>query len=214
MGQSAIVFKSKGVTLDGVVASPDGTVGPFPGVVVCHPHPAFGGDMDNGLVMAVCRALVDEGFVTCRFNFRGVGGSGASFTNGEEEHKDVRAALELLKVWPGVDGGRLGLAGYSFGASMVATGLSGYKRARGFVMISPPPNCLNSPEMETDKRPKLVIVGDRDRLAPYHSLKEKLDSLTVPVVLSTVPGADHSWRGYEGDAALAATRFLASILQN
>ena len=213
MGQSSIAFKSKGVTLDGVVASPDGVAGPFPGVVVCHPHPSFGGDMNNGLVMAVCRALVEEGFVICRFNFRGVGESGGNFTNGEEEQGDVRAALELMKVWPGVDGRRLGLVGYSFGASMIAVGLSRYKQAKGFVMISPPPNSLENPGIGKDKRPKLFIVGDRDRLTPHSALKERAEALPGSEGLSTVPGADHSWRGYEGEAAREATRFLVSILQ-
>ena len=87
----------------------------FPGVVVCHPHPLCGGDMNNSLVLEVCRALVDDGLVTFRFNFRGVGDSGGTFTKGEEEHEDVREALHLLKGWLNVNGGRLGLVGYFFG---------------------------------------------------------------------------------------------------
>ena len=103
MRQSSIAFDTKVLTLEGVVASPVGASGSLPGVVVCHPHPLFGGSMDNPLVLGVCQALVDEDFVALRFNFRGVGKSEGSFTGGEKEPEDVRAALGLLEQWPGVN---------------------------------------------------------------------------------------------------------------
>ena len=55
--------------------------------------------MESSLVMAVCQALVEEGFATFRFNFRGVGNSEGPFTKGEKEHEDVHAALDLLIHW-------------------------------------------------------------------------------------------------------------------
>ena len=213
MLQTSVAFNSKGVTLDGVVGTPKGLAGPFPGEVVCHPHPLCGGDMNNSLVLEVCRALVDDGLVTFRFNFRGVGDSGGTFTKGEEEHEDVREALHLLKGWPNVNGGRLGLVGYSFGASMVLTGLGTYRAAKGFVLISPPLNALESRRLARDKRPKLLIAGDKDRLTPYSSLKEMVDSLPNSVGSSMIPGADHSWRGHETEAAQQTTRFLGGTLQ-
>nr|MCU0539985.1 alpha/beta hydrolase [Desulfobacterales bacterium] len=62
------------------------------GVVVTHPHPLYGGDMDNPVVLAVCRAFRRKGFSTLRFNFRGVGGSGGHHDRGVGECDDVRAA--------------------------------------------------------------------------------------------------------------------------
>ena len=213
MRQTAIGFKSKGLTLEGLVAAPEGLSGAFPGVVVCHPHPLFGGNMDNGLVLAVCQSLVEEGFVALRFNFRGVGGSEGSFAKGEKEQEDVRAALDMLRQWPGVNRGRLGLAGYSFGASMVLTGLSRYKTARAFAMISPPLTALEPKSIGSDKRPKLFIVGDRDALVPHPSLREKVGLLNGSVDLRMVEGADHSWRGYEAEAACQVTLFFATTLR-
>ena len=213
MRQSGIDFKSRGVILEGVAASPVGLPEGFPGVVVCHPHPLFGGDMDNGLVVTVCRALVEEGFVTLRFNFRGVGKSGGTFTKGEEEQADVEAALGVLRAWPGVNRARLGLAGYSFGASVILTGISRYKAAKAFALISPTLTALDHDGLSGDKRPKVFIVGDRDRLVPYLSLKEKVGSLKTPAGLQMVPGADHSWRGYEREAAEGATRFFTDVLR-
>ena len=211
--QSAVGFKSKGVTLEGVIASPQGLSGAFPGVVVCHPHPLFGGNMDNELVVAVCRALVEEGFAALRFNFRGVGGSEGSFTKGTDEREDVAAALRLLRQWPGVDRKRLGLAGYSFGASMVAAGLERYKAASAFTFISPPLTSLDRQEIGRNLRPKLFIVGDRDRLVPCSSLKQRVESLNGTVELYEVEGADHSWRGYEGAVAERVTQFFVDNLR-
>ena len=81
------------------------------GVVVCHSHPMLGGDMDDAVVSAICRASVREGLAALRFNFRGVGNSQGEFSNGDQEHNDVKAALKLMKAWPGVDGGRVAVAG-------------------------------------------------------------------------------------------------------
>ena len=212
MRQSSISFKSKGVALEGVIAAPHGLSGALPGVVVCHPHPLFGGDMNNGVVLAVSQGLVGEGFVALRFNFRGVGSSEGSFTKGEEEPEDVGAALELLRQWPGVNRQRVGLAGYSFGASMVLSRLSRYKGAKALALISPPLTALDHQSISKDKRPKFFLVGERDALVPYGSLREKTDSFHQSVELRAVPGADHSWRGYEVEAAERVSRFFAGTL--
>lgn len=194
------------------MASPQGLSGTIPGVVVCHPHPLFGGDMDNSLVVSVCRALVEEGFATLRFNFRGVGNSGGHFTKGDMEREDVRVALEFLTQWPGVNKGRLGMAGYSFGALTVISGISDYRASRAFVLISPPLSALQNSGVAMDKRPKLLLVGDRDRLVPYSSLKEASDSLSTALTLEVVQGADHSWRGYEDEAARRTAGFFVDTL--
>ncbi len=213
MRQTSVAFKSKGLVLEGVIALPRGLTGPFPGVVVCHPHPIFGGNMDNGLVQEVCSTLVREGFGTLRFNFRGVGNSEGSFTKGERETEDVSAALSLLRDWSDTDKRRFGLVGYSFGASMVLNGISRYKAAKALAFISPPLTSLDHRKVESDKRPKLFIVGDKDRLVPYSALKDKVDSLPNRADLKIVPGADHSWRDHEAEAAYQTARFFAGALK-
>ena len=80
MRQSAVSFKTEGLTFEGVITQPDEGSGPWPGVVICHPHPLHGGSMDNNVVLALAMGLVEEGFVTLRFNFRGVGGSEGEHT--------------------------------------------------------------------------------------------------------------------------------------
>ena len=212
MRQTSIAFKSNGVTLEGVIASAPGIIGASPGVVVCHPHPLFGGDMDNRVVTALCKALAEESIVTLRFNFRGVRKSEGQFTKGEEEREDTHAALELMRNWPGVKRGRVGMAGYSFGASMILSDLSRYKGVKSIVLISPPLASLENKAIVRDKRPKRFIVGDRDRLVPCPSLEEKVRALATSAELRVVHGADHSWQGHEADAARSAVEFFMGTL--
>ena len=111
MRQSAVSFKVQGLSFEGVVAQQEEHNGSMPGVVICHPHPLYGGNMDNNVVLSLSFALAQEGFVTLRFNFRGVGNSEGEHTKGELEKQEALGALELLKAWPGVDSRRIGLAG-------------------------------------------------------------------------------------------------------
>ena len=75
MRQKAVTFQTHGLNFEGIVAEPDELTDPVPGVLICHPGPLNGGNMDNNVVVAVSFALAEQGFVTMRFNFRGVGNS-------------------------------------------------------------------------------------------------------------------------------------------
>ena len=110
-------FPCGDITLEGEWHFPQGN-GPFPAVVVCHPHPLFGGDMLNNVVVAICQALSRQSIAAFRFNFRGVGNSGGAFGRGIAEQEDVKAALAFVLSNPDIDAGRIGLVGYSFGASV------------------------------------------------------------------------------------------------
>ncbi|MEE9284179.1 MAG: alpha/beta hydrolase, partial [Dehalococcoidia bacterium] len=74
MGDERVTISNGEVTLEGALRTPDGQP-PFPGVVLCHPHPQYGGDMSNNIVMAMAQGLNGRGIATLRFNFRGVGAS-------------------------------------------------------------------------------------------------------------------------------------------
>ncbi len=83
-------------------------------VVICHPHPQFGGTMENKVVTTLARAATDLGWSAVRFNFRGVGASAGTFDHGEGEREDARAVLVWAeRQWPGDPPI---LAGFSFGA--------------------------------------------------------------------------------------------------
>ena len=213
MRQSAVSFKANDLEIEGVVAQPEGENGPFPAVVICHPHPLHGGDMDNNVVFAVSYGLVEQGFATVRFNFRGVGNSGGAHSNGKLEHQEVQAALDLIKAWPGVNHQQIGLAGYSFGSG-VLLGHAGFARvAKAFAFIAPSLRALESSPLKSDKRPKLVIVGDRDRLVQSGQFPQVLESFVEPPACQIIPGADHGWWGYEDQLSQQVSQFFAKNLK-
>lgn len=216
MGQSAIAFYSGGrkkIELEGILSFPaDGGAKSAPGAAVCHPHPALGGDMNNGVVLAVCRAAERRGIVTLRFNFRGVGGSGGEFSNGEREREDAKAALDVLRHWHTVDRRRLGAVGYSLGAAVMLDGLRDMKRASAIALIAPTLAALRNPRFAKDKRPKLIIAGSQDRVAPSAQIQRVLDGCRQPVRFHEIQGADHSMRGHESEAGETAADFLAENL--
>lgn len=194
-------FQSGALALEGALHLP--LRAPAPGVVVCHPHPQYGGDMENNVVVAACQALVGRGVAALRFNFRGVGGSEGAFDQGVGERGDARAALAHLASLPEIDAKRLGLVGYSFGAMVAAEVASSELRA--LALISPP-------VAFGDLRvawgcPALVVGGERDPIAPADRLRVLAEA--PGVALRLVPGADHSWWGYEGELGETLGEFFS-----
>ena len=200
-------FPSGDLTLVGVLHRPEGSG--LPGVAVCHPHPLYGGDMENNVVVALCRALAGAGMVALRFNFRGVGGSSGSYGGGSEEGQDARAALDLLVGLAEVDSSRLGLAGYSFGA-LVALG-TGDERVRAVAAVSPPAGGLDLASLPRGI-PTLLVSGDRDDVSPALGLPEMAASLGPPCEIRSVGGADHFWWGHEETLATAVLEFFRAQL--
>jgi alpha/beta superfamily hydrolase len=195
-----LMFPCGKLSLEGALHVPAAT--PAPGVVVCHPHPQYGGDMDNNVVLAACRALTDRGIAALRFNFRGVGRSDGAFDHGKGERDDVRAALSQLSDQPEVDAKRVGLIGYSFGATVAAEVAGG--QLRGFALISPP---IAFGDLRVDwDCPALVLGGDQDPLAPADRLRVVAERADVE--LRIVSGADHSWWGFEDDLGEALGEFF------
>jgi hypothetical protein len=195
-----VTFPSGDLTLEGVLHVPDAT--PAPGAVVCHPHPQHGGDMENNVVTAACRALAERGFAALRFNFRGTGASDGVFDDGRGERDDVAAALNYLASLPGVDAKRVGLIGYSFGAMMAAEAASGELRA--LALISPP--LAYSDLRVAWGCPALVLGGEEDAIAPTDRLRVVGEQPGVELVL--VRDADHSWWGCEDALAEAVGAFF------
>jgi alpha/beta superfamily hydrolase len=86
MKQTRVSFASGELSLEGILAVPEGA-GPFPVVIVCHPHPQYGGEMNNNVVVPICQALAQASIASLRFNFRGVGASQGIFADGIGEKK-------------------------------------------------------------------------------------------------------------------------------
>jgi len=201
----AVTFAAGELSLEGALHLP--AAAPAPGVLVCHPHPQYGGDMDNNVVVAACEALAAGGCAALRFNFRGTGGSDGAFDQGKGEQDDARAALAWLAALPEVDERRLGLVGYSFGAVVAAEVAGG--QLRGLALISPP---LNYADLRVAWGcPALLLGSDQDPLAPAARLRLVADAPGVELHLVT--GADHSWWGYEDELGSVLAEFFGRHFQ-
>jgi hypothetical protein len=165
-------------------------------VVLCHPHPLYGGDMLNNVVEALQRSLAGEGFSTLRFNFRGVGGSRGEYGEGAAEVKDVRGAVDFIAREAGADH-TCYLLGYSFGAYVGVQGVAADSRVKAIVCISPPVALYDFGVLKEEKRPKLIVSGKRDLICPVPPVEELFASLSEPKTMHICAGADHFWWGME-----------------
>ena len=202
-----ITFPSGDLTLEGLLHRPSAV--PHPAVVVCHPHPLFGGDMHNSVVTAVCHALVEAGIAALRFNFRGVGRSQGRFGDGVGEREDAIAALAYLRHREGVDSAKVGLVGYSFGAAVALVAAD--DQVAALAAISPPPfgHVIPPPAIHC---PALLMTGDRDDVAPPAHVTALARTLSAQCRVEVVPGADHFWWGHEEKLAEAVARFFRDSL--
>src|SRR5262245_40176522 len=131
---AATLTTSDGVALEARVARP---AAPRGSVVACHPHPLYGGDMDNPVVVRLVEVCGDQGLATLRFNFRGTGASTGVHGHGTAEQHDVAAAMEHMVSLVGPDRPLL-LAGYSFGAAVVAAVAPRRAELAGVILVAPP----------------------------------------------------------------------------
>ena len=212
MRQSAVSFQTEGLNFEGVVAQPDDSPGPWPGVVICHPHPLSGGSMDNNVVLALALGLVEEGFVTLRFNFRGVGGSEGEHTKGEKEFQEVLGALDLIKSWPDTNG-KTGLAGYSFGTMVILGHSELHGEADAIALVSPPFQAVEGTTLKESEVPALIVTGDRDKLVDSTQLDAELAGFRHSLQFEVFEGVDHFWYGQETRLVPEVGRFFTEQLK-
>jgi uncharacterized protein len=185
---------------------------PVPGAVVCHPHPLYGGSMHNNVTYAIADALVKSGISALLFNFRGVGRSQGSYGGGIAEQEDVSAALDWLGSGKGVDAGRLGLAGYSFGAGVAFPVGCSDARVKAMALVSP--YFENAPILllKGCLKPKLILSGSADDMVPSEDVEKYGREAAEPKRLEIIKGPDHFWGGYERPMAEKVAGFFKETL--
>ncbi len=162
------------------------------GIVVCHPHPLYGGDMDNPVVVRAAEIAREVGLSTLRFNFRGVGGSAGAHDEGRGEQDDVRAALATLRA--ALPHGSLGLAGYSFGAWVSSRVADSASDLDAVCLIAPPVKMFDFDAVAPGRRDLLVVAGTRDPYCPIADL-DRLAARLPERAVARIEGADHFFFG-------------------
>ena len=160
--------------------------------VVAHPHPLFGGTMDNKVVQTLARALVQTGWTSIRFNFRGVGASQGEHDHGVGEARDLMAVIEQLAPQ-----GPLALAGFSFGAFVTThtvAALHPEREIRQVVLVGTAASRFDVAPIPPELHDRtLVIHGEADDTVPLSSAMDWARPQGLPILV--VPGGSHFFHG-------------------
>ena len=160
--------------------------------VIAHPHPLFGGTMDNKVVQTLARAFVQSGWRTVRFNFRGVGASEGVYDEGRGELSDLLAVVAQQ-----AENRPLALAGFSFGAFVTSLALAALESQRAIsqvVLVGTATSRFDvvpiSPALHERT---LVLHGEMDDTVPLIDVLNWARPQSLPIVV--IPGGGHFFHG-------------------
>jgi alpha/beta superfamily hydrolase len=169
-------------------------------VVLCHPHPQYGGTMRSIVISVLFAQLPSAGYRCLRFNFRGVERSQGAYDNGVGETLDAVAAVRTTAdMHPGVPAA---LAGWSFGGDVALSVTEAV--LTGWVAIAPPLRIRPPYAAAQDARPKYLVLAEHDEVREPSDVQEEVASWTATSV-AVVPGASHFFVG-RTDRVLRETR--------
>lgn len=176
-------------------------------IVLCHPHPQYGGSMHDTVVGTLEAAARRHGFATLKFNFRGVGDSTGHYDNGVGEVDDLLTVLVWLR--DRVGGIAVWLTGYSFGSNVVWRAIERAGDLAGVVLVAPPVGMMDFGARPDSKATVTLIAGDEDDYVDAADLRrwaaEAADSARVEIIA----GADHFFSGGYSHLTDAAERAFA-----
>lgn len=177
-----------------VVAAPGKNVSPTKAitVVICHPHPLYGGTMNNKVVTTLVRTFKELGLNTVRFNFRGVGKSEGSFGEGKGEVDDLLAVIDWVKQVRPSD--TIWLAGFSFGGFIAGTVATQIPVAQ-LVTVAPQVSRFIEAKTPPITVPWILIQGEKDEVISPEETFAWYETLNPKPILIRMPDAGHFFHG-------------------
>jgi alpha/beta superfamily hydrolase len=204
-----LTFQSKGqpsFLLEGVVHAP-AQAEKAPLIILCHPQPVSS-DMNDALTVTLANRLAEEGMVALRFNFRGVGKSQGSQTDGRVEPLDLAGAIDVGLAQPGVNPAKVCVVGHAFGAYVALLYAPYDLRIRTLVAVSLPLFRAANGFPRPFERPKLFVTGEFDEICPLHRLEPFVEKQPGPKGVKIIVGARHLMRGYEEPATATIVKYV------
>ncbi len=160
--------------------------------VIAHPHPLFGGTMDNKVVQTLARAFVQCGWRAVRFNFRGVGATVGAHDEGRGETQDLLAVVQQC-----APEGPLALAGFSFGSfvmSQALLSLWSQRQIEKLVFVGTAASRFQVATLPPEVHERtLVVHGEHDDTVPLSSVMDWARPQVLPVTV--IPGGSHFFHG-------------------
>jgi alpha/beta superfamily hydrolase len=174
--------------------------------IICHPHPFYGGTMENKVVARVARYVSEAGIEAIRFNFRGVGQSAGHFDAGRGEREDLLAVIDYVRgISPTA---RLAVAGFSFGA-WIALGVGDTHPAiNALVGIAPPVRMFDFEFPNSSSKPRLIIYAGNDQYTDTPTTEQWLKRANGPVESMLFPDVDHFFGVRVDDVGKKVAEFL------
>ncbi len=165
-----------------------------PIALILHPHPQFGGTMNNQVVYSLYYTFAQRGFSVLRFNFRGVGRSQGFWDGGPGELADAASALDWLQIVK-PDAKSCWIAGVSFGTWIAMQLLMRRPEIDGFICVAPPSNLYDFSFLAPCPSSGLMVNGDKDRVVPSNSVADLSTKLKtqrgIKIDHEVIPGANH-----------------------
>ncbi|MBX7146216.1 MAG: alpha/beta hydrolase [Alphaproteobacteria bacterium] len=182
--------------------------------LMLHPHPLYGGTMNNKIVYSLYKSFAKQGFNVLRFNFRGVGKSQGRFDRGEGELSDAASALDWLQTThPNASG--FWVAGFSFGAWIAMQLMMRRPEVNGFIAVAPPANMYDFSFLAPCPASGMIIQGDADKVVPIEYVNKLIKKLSqqkgITIDYKTIPGADHFFKDHLNDLGVLFDNYLASV---
>jgi alpha/beta superfamily hydrolase len=209
-----VIFSGSEGRLEGRYHHNDNPIAPV--AIVLHPHPLYGGTMNNKVVYRLFQSFMNSGFSVLRFNFRGVGKSVGKYDEGVGELSDAASALDWIQS-KNPEACTCWVSGFSFGAWIAMQLLMRRPELEGFVAASPPVNKYDFSFLSPCPATGLVLQGDKDdivnepdvariseRLRTHHHMRVQYNKFT---------GADHYFRNQLDDVEQVTTDFIHRKMQ-
>ncbi|HEX9792175.1 MAG TPA: alpha/beta hydrolase [Kiloniellales bacterium] len=186
-----------------------------PIAVMLHPHPQYGGTMNNKVVYSLYHGFARHGFSVLRFNFRGVGRSQGGYDRGEGELSDAAAALDWMQSF-NQSTSACWIAGFSFGAWIGMQLLMRRPEINGFVSVAPPANAFDFTFLAPCPSSGLIVHGDQDEIVPGASVAKLVDKLrsqrNLEIVYEIIPGANHFFHDRLAELDKVLDKYLTKAL--
>ena len=182
-----------------------------PIALILHPHPQYGGTMNNKVVVDTFNTFMEHNFSVCRVNFRGVGKSDGEFDNGQGELADAAAALDWIER-ENFDNSQCWIAGFSFGALIAMQLLMRRPEISRFITISPQPNVYDFTFLAPCPTSGLIVHGKNDELVPFETVNELSNRLKsqkgIKIEFQSILNANHFFSKADGALIKVLNKYI------
>ncbi len=170
-----------------------------PVALLLHPHPQYGGTMNNKIVYNLYQIFTKYGFSSLRFNFRGVGRSQGHFDNGQGELSDAASALDWMQS-QNPNTSSCWIAGFSFGAWVAMQLMMRRPEIQGFISVAPPASMYDFSFLAPCPASGMIVHGDKDEVIPQSSVDKLAQKLqkqkNITIDYRTIEGSDHFFNNH------------------